>query len=205
MWVRGLFCQWVVLVTWSQICRSVETETEKALHPEDAGSHQERREKAKQEKKTRKWAKNTREVGLHKREAERGPSARIKQGSQQKKNRRRSHKQAMLSLLMVVSSHCGATGGAATPCPVMQGKSGTRNTQKACNQKPHHPCAPEGVPMREGEKKVNSEDGRQGDAWEGHALKSHCSAPEHTAKAQGKSKPAGGGQQSPSGLSEKTS
>jgi hypothetical protein len=31
--------------------------TEKALHPEDAGSHQERREKAKQEKKTRKWAK----------------------------------------------------------------------------------------------------------------------------------------------------
>jgi ribosomal protein L32 len=142
---------------------------------------------------------------LHKREAERGPSARIKQGSQQKKNRHRSHKQATLSLLMVVSSHCGATGGAATPCPVMQGKSGTRNTQKACNQKPHHPCAPEGVPMREGEKKVNSEDGRQGDAWEGHALKSHCSAPEHTAKAQGKSKPAGGGQQSPSGLSAKTS
>ena len=54
-------------------------------------------------------------------------------------------------------------------------------------------------------KKVNSEAGRQGEAWEGHALKSHCTAPEHTAKAQGKSSPAGGGQQSPSGLSAKTS
>ena len=121
---------------------------ERALHPEDAGSHQERRERAKQEKKTRKWAKTQ---GLHKREGESGPSARIKQGFQQK-NRHGGHKQATLSLLMVVSSHCGATGGAATPCPVMQGKSGTRNTQEACNQKPHHPCAPEGVPMREGEK-----------------------------------------------------
>ena len=126
-------------------------------------------------------------------------------GRSTEKNRHGGHKQATLSLLMVVSSHCGATGGAATPCPVMQGKSGTRNTQKACNQKPRHPCTPEGVPMREGEKKVSSEGGRQGEAWEGHALKSHCSAPEHTAKAQGKSKPAGGGQQSPSGLSAKTS
>ena len=125
-----------------------ETETEKALHPEDAGSHQERRERAKQEKKDKKVGKTH---GLHKLEGESGPSATTERFQQ--KNRHGGHRQATLSLLMVVSSHCGATGGAATPCPVMQGKSGTRNTQKACNQKPHHPCAPEGVPMREGEKK----------------------------------------------------
>jgi len=49
-------------------------------------------------------------------------------------------------------------------------------------------------------RKGDNEDGRQGKAWEGHALKSHCSTTEHKAKAQSKSRPTRGGQHSPPGL-----
>ena len=106
--------------------------------------------------------------------------------------------------LMVESSQGGVIGGG--PLRVLSCKEGLgegkQNAHVTNNRPSRHPG---GGPDELGRKKGGSEDERQGKAWEGHALKSHRSAPEHKAKAQGESRPTGGGQQSPSGLSAKTS